>query len=843
MKTPFHKLYAKYLKSKKHLKSFLFFFSLLLTHTAHAQCDFLKDGMALEKQGKYQEAIRKYILAVKDCGKDAATAMNKINTLVNRIEKAEREAKSETEKARKALQRAEISEREAKDNFEKAMMEQSKNQNIYFYAGKFALAYRNNKYGFIDKEGKEIIPCQYDLAGYFDDSGYAKVRKEGKDFLLDTAKNEYKVAYNITEIDKETTALDLRGQKLDSLPASIFTNTQLKMFVLDNDFTINKLLLPSNNDNYQIYCKKMKLQFNNGKLIIFLTSSSDKYLSISTFYKKKSTTDLDDDDWVKDEDITKEQVKTRKTKNKGKQVQDTDTLRLSFISNFAIYDISNYTLNLRGVPFIRSVDAEIIPDSSLVTIRYGEIDILENARVRIMVDKDTAHTFYNANIKIKSSREYEGNGVYYYINDIMQTYKIKFTEFLFNKKDAINPKDKNFTYVEAYISEDDNFEVQGGKLFKGTVKMYATRKELVFDGYTRNADDPNGFWVRTNAGNKVITYTGKEKSEDKQDLETGIFLSKNLDEGSGMYSLVNKPIESKGDKPLLLPEEGSTVKLDVKTKKYVIAPSNRQEVAGEKQPENYMGKKFAYSNASGEVDFEGEIDIFEHNRENFTVTTSCIGKGNFKTNIYSMNTMLTLDLGSLAGDAFREMASNILSQVDADETPIKVDDELLYKLGAQISQYEMKSYIRRVERGKGELSKVLDKKALVISEVNMKWNKEYKAFYSTGKLQLSNIYNKNISQLIDGYIEIPMDGGGKDKAMINIYLEISPKRWYYISYRNNKIYLQSSNAKFNDIAAPKKKLSKDGYKLLEKGSKSGFVSRFRRAYLGLDTPVEVQEED
>ncbi len=54
----------------------LLFILLLFTYalTAHAQCQFLRDGEALEKKGKYQDAIRKYILAEKDCGKDAVTA-------------------------------------------------------------------------------------------------------------------------------------------------------------------------------------------------------------------------------------------------------------------------------------------------------------------------------------------------------------------------------------------------------------------------------------------------------------------------------------------------------------------------------------------------------------------------------------------------------------------------------------------------------------------------------------------------------------------------------------------------------------------------------------------------
>lgn len=525
--------------------------------------------------------------------------------------------------------------------------------------------------------------------------------------------------------------------------------------------------------------------------------------------------------------------------------QKKDSLNVSFTGASAFYDINVHTLKVDGVPFIRSVDAEIVPDSNTVTIKQGgEMKELKNCRVRIMQGKDSVHALYNANIKINSRQEYEGNGIYYYTNDVQQTFKIKFSEFLFNKKDSLHPDKKHFTYAEAYIEEDQHFEKQGGKLFKGTVKMYATRKELDFDGYVRDADDPDGFWIKTNAGgSQIITYTGNERSEDKQKVETGIYLFHDLEqEGSGLYTVINKPLNDKKDLALFLPDKGSIVKQDPKTKKYTIAVANRQPTKENKKAENYIGNELAYSNASGEVEFDGEVKLFNHNKDNFTITTSCIGKGNMKSNIYSMNTMLTVDLGALAGDAFKEMASNILSQSDASESPIANNDSLFYKLGAQVGEKELDSYMDKIDKGKGELSRVLDKKALAISDVTLKWSKEYKAFYSTGKIQLANIYNKNISQLIDGYIEIPMIPND-DKVTINIYLEISPKRWYYISYRKDKLYLISSNTKFNDIADPKKKLSKDGYELLEKSARIGFVSRFRRAYLGLDTAIENEEED
>ncbi|TAH20786.1 MAG: hypothetical protein EAZ08_05245 [Cytophagales bacterium] len=531
--------------------------------------------------------------------------------------------------------------------------------------------------------------------------------------------------------------------------------------------------------------------------------------------------------------------------------QKPDSMNLSFNGTNALYDINDHTLKIGGVPFIRSVDAEIVPhkDSAYVTVRRdGKMDEIRNCSMRIMIGGDTAHVLYQANIKINNSQDYEGNGIYYYTNDIATTYKIKFNQFLFDQIDATVETDRKFTYAEATIEEDDNFEKQGGKQFKGTVKMYATRKDLVFEGFTRDSDDPNGFWVATNVGESVITYTGKEKSEDKQDLETGIFLNLDKDNENGLYSVINKPLEGKknDNKVLFKPDEGSIIKQDPKTKKQVIAVTERQATdEATKTEANYIGNRFAYSNSSGELDFEGNIDIFAHNTKNFNLKTSCIGTGNFKNNQYSLNTMLTIDLGELAGDAFKEMASNILTQADADESPIKIDDNLLYKVAAQVSADEMKSYLKKVQNDRGELSRVLDKKALVISDVTLKWNKLYKAFYSTGDIQLANIYNKNVNQLVKGYIEIPMEPNeiDKTKSTLNIYLEISKNRWYYFSYRGGKLHLVSSNAKFNDIADPKKKQSKDGYELLERAAKSTFLSRFRQAYLNLDTPVEEEEEE
>jgi hypothetical protein len=48
---------------------------------------------------------------------------------------------------------------------------------------------KKGKIGFIDKQGNEVIPCIYDIAGYFSD-GLAVVKKNGKYGLIDSLGNE-----------------------------------------------------------------------------------------------------------------------------------------------------------------------------------------------------------------------------------------------------------------------------------------------------------------------------------------------------------------------------------------------------------------------------------------------------------------------------------------------------------------------------------------------------------------------------------------------------------------------------------------------------------------------------
>ncbi|MCP4443440.1 MAG: WG repeat-containing protein [Aureispira sp.] len=139
---------------------------LLLSYQSFAQqCSandcpcFMKTGDRYIKKKNYKKAIFNYLVA-RDCDpKLGPTIEKKLNNVFSTIEKQ----KTALAKTLKEVEK-----------------EQAKNKQIinafYFYDDKFALAYKNSKYGFINKKGEVVIEYKYTEALPFNrNTGLAKV--------------------------------------------------------------------------------------------------------------------------------------------------------------------------------------------------------------------------------------------------------------------------------------------------------------------------------------------------------------------------------------------------------------------------------------------------------------------------------------------------------------------------------------------------------------------------------------------------------------------------------------------------------------------------------------------
>ena len=108
---------------------------------------------------------------------------------------------------------------------------------FYFYKDRFALAFKDDKFYFIDKNGNKVEKLgEWEKADQFGADGFAKVKKKVNyaltDFILDTSGNTFKAVYDAKFIDSNTRAVYLTENTLQEWPSGIFKFNQLQILVL-----------------------------------------------------------------------------------------------------------------------------------------------------------------------------------------------------------------------------------------------------------------------------------------------------------------------------------------------------------------------------------------------------------------------------------------------------------------------------------------------------------------------------------------------------------------------------------------------------------------------------------
>jgi hypothetical protein len=198
----------------------------------------LAKAKASEKAAvKAQDATKIALKNANNATIAAVKARNSTKIALASANKSEKKALTQREKADQAEKRATNEAATAKAALAKA----DKLINaFYFYNGKFALAQGpNERYGFIDRKGDIVISYKYEKAEQFDYRGFAKVKVKKRvgrgrggrivDCLIDTADNQYLVAYKLSDLNENITALDLPDQNFKTFPEEMFRYPQLQI--------------------------------------------------------------------------------------------------------------------------------------------------------------------------------------------------------------------------------------------------------------------------------------------------------------------------------------------------------------------------------------------------------------------------------------------------------------------------------------------------------------------------------------------------------------------------------------------------------------------------------------
>ncbi|MFT6054345.1 MAG: hypothetical protein ACJAS3_001301 [Roseivirga sp.] len=506
---------------------------------------------------------------------------------------------------------------------------------------------------------------------------------------------------------------------------------------------------------------------------------------------------------------------------------------LAFSGTNAKYDIEKQELKVGGIPYIIVADALISPENDEVLIlENSELGILKNAVV-VFDTANTNHKLFDAEIEILSRNRFRGVGTYELVT-VQDTFAIKFDEFRFVEDEEHGL----FTKSSGDVKAEDGVIISPGFTFKGKVFMYAFRKALEIKGAVKlnlQKLKEKNVWIEYESNDdisEVVFSFDNARTEFGEPLNAGL----HFNSGDIYLSFIT---EKRGfdDDDFFIPTGGDLF-YDQGLGTYNIANPKKSA-----EPSNfYKGSMFSYNEDTEDVTFEGKLNFVSPLSKGFAIEASGKGTGNLDSADFKVNAMMAMDFG-LPITSAPLMAQNLRQMGDKLGVRRAHDDrsDLIYKVAEFIGDEATKKWDASYQSvpiplvnasSAGELMK-----NLVISNVDLKWSKQLRSFYSEGKISVSNINNLDINMELDGFVEIKKTPEGD---IVNVLIQMTEGTWYYFTYDGFRLGAFSSNEVFNASL-----LGGDGKKNKIGNSKIGLYSleeviawaqNYKKLFYGIDEP-------
>lgn len=521
---------------------------------------------------------------------------------------------------------------------------------------------------------------------------------------------------------------------------------------------------------------------------------------------------------------------------------------LAFNAESAEYDLTTQQLKVSGIPYIVVADAMITPENN-------EVLILENARIGTLKNTtivlDTLNGYHRLTdgvVDIISRKEFTGYATYQYVNALQDTFAIKMTDFHLEPVEEVvaSRRSKNYetgamqTVARGSVREEDHLVLGAGMFYKGDMTMYARRPALQLDGYVKldikNIEGYKGWIAYSQTGDETDVSIDFDNAVNDQGEKVEAGLNFSIDNNLYLTFLNDK--KDMGDESLFTPS--GKLFYDTESKEYKI------EDPGKASGERLEGRVFAYNDDNQHIRFEGPVNLVR-SADGFAVNASVLGSGNMATNEIRMNTFMVLDM-NIPMQAFDVMAKEVQDVIVTQGADEGLGDqtELLYKMANIVGERVARDYEQRSLEGYVSLATVQPLvKPLVISNVNLKWSEEHKAFYSEGAIGISNILNKDINGAFEGFLEIKRDEDGAE--MLNLFFKASGDVWYYFGYEGSRVLVQAASNEFNNLIlkrtnAGKTKIGEVSFAPGSDEETVAFINRFRRDYYGIESPYSLSSE-
>lgn len=475
---------------------------------------------------------------------------------------------------------------------------------------------------------------------------------------------------------------------------------------------------------------------------------------------------------------------------------------LTFNAGAALYDIDKMTLNMSGVPYVTAADARIYPNKGMVTVRRNG-DMLPFTNARLELDTTSLHhRLRNGNIQVQSRTRFSGDATYLFATAKGDTAAIKMGSFELKEANptvvttptrATASRDRRkrggasaqslatyYTVARADIQEVDRLILAPKIQFKGDILMRAPDKDLSLDGYIKpllkKRPDLVSGWIPFKE--KVlqtieVPVNDKLKNEGDQVLVAGIHARFG---SPGIYPSFLSPKEDGRDDDIF--RATGIMHYDEKEKTFVIAPK-----VGSEGLNDAFESSFLFNDDKGIMTFRGAMNLFNA-RPNQYMLASGAARVNVDSVQYRINALLALTFAMPEqlnqAIAAKLVEGNLEEKNDepADDDLNRISDKLLPLIGQKaVDEYRNKAQNQHVSLA---LASPKLNTTLVLANANLRWSEKFSAFYTVGKLGVSNIQATDINAQMTGLLEIRKGGNGDE---LSVYIESSPEVWVFYDYK------------------------------------------------------------
>jgi hypothetical protein len=463
---------------------------------------------------------------------------------------------------------------------------------------------------------------------------------------------------------------------------------------------------------------------------------------------------------------------------------------LEFSGSVAEYSLVNNILSIKGVERIESGDAYIYPEEGLVFIE-GDANMKELTNSTIVASRvNEHHIIENANVTVLGKYNFRGSGDYAYeVNGKMQT--IHFNDIEARPR-GISGQEIVSTHGSGSVLESDEFQIDPGLNFRGTINLDAFSRDLRFDGYARlNAKSlPRLHWFYINSDidkeDVVINFT-RSQTQDQHPVYSGLRVER---EQSQLYPLIMNMPYSRRDRVLL--DINGTLRYDPEEDAYHTKDSAFIASAGK------MGNAMSLYDQLAFIDVSGELTI---GRDLPYIEIKNFAQGVFRldtsTHLFDMFVAIDFIVPDRVWDIMaNDITANIMSLPDlqyrrlphvkpALERIVK-DERNLARINDELEFTGRIIYPRRPEE------------RAVFSHIQMEWDPVFQSLVNREKLGIAYLGDKPVNKYINGYFEISEPRNGRDE--MTLYIMSPGGATYYFNYsKNGVLRVHSSNSEINDI--------------------------------------------